>query len=375
MYDFGISQLLEFLSSIFRVDMFMSEAQPLPSPFRANVPGVGQVDRTTMAGWAHAAAGAYINTCARICGLTRPAPIYQEAVDFLTAHFSGEHAAVDEAIACLEEQCHCGVCWAKQMEEPDLPEFLQMSIIVSFTTSDPAGWDDIDGGDLLKRPDGDEDTTWDAFLVDGYDLIDGHFVANNSWGIQSGNRGQVRFRFEAFHKFVVTKVFFTADSIRGKTDGTYREVIVVLPDGRLDGKEIGCAKVNLMAALYSSDWICDRHSSSSKNFPLLFTGDARGFGGLPPGALQDMEAKYVAYDLRQYVGVKLKKAVAAMAARAGALSRTALRLTGAGRLSVQEGEGDGGSEDEGEEYSVESCTFCAKSRPHSCTTFPGSNPL
>jgi hypothetical protein len=54
---------------------------------------------------------------------------------------------------------------------------------------------------------------------------------------------------------------------------------------KLEGQTIRCAKVHLMTALYSSDWICDSHSSSDESFQLLFSGKARGFGDLPPDDL------------------------------------------------------------------------------------------
>jgi hypothetical protein len=82
---------------------------------------------------------------------------------------------------------------------------------------------------------------------------------------------QVLFQFDAFHEFVITKVFFTTESIQGKTDGKYEEVIERF-EQKLDGQTIRCAKVNLMTALYNSDWICDSQSSSDESFRLLFSG-------------------------------------------------------------------------------------------------------
>lgn len=64
------------------------------------------------------------------------------------------------------------------------------------------------------------------------------------------------------HASVITKVFFTTVSLDRKTTGQYRAVIDPFP-GKLEGKGIKCARVNRMAAMYSTGWACDSQSSPS----------------------------------------------------------------------------------------------------------------
>jgi hypothetical protein len=215
-----------------------------------------------------------------------------------------------------------------------------MSAIVTFRTTNPAGWDAVSAGALVTRPGGEVDPTWHAFLVDTYDFLSDSFVASNSWGRESGSGGQVRFRFEALHSFVITKVFFTVASIAGKTKWPYREVIQRVP-GTLHGVAIDCARVNRAAALYSSDWVCDSGSSTDPRFQLPFSAEARGLGSVTKEDIADKRTGFIAYDLRQYIDAKLRAASAELARRVAAVSsvqsRIAARLT-----SSRGGEPEGG---------------------------------
>jgi hypothetical protein len=236
-------------------------------------------------------------------------PTYEAAVALLKDHFAGTSPAISEAITCLEDHYHCGVCWGDATEVPELAEFWRMSTIVSFATSDPAGWAAFGGGDLRERPPGEVSPGRHVFLVARFDFSRGCHVANNSWGRQFGQCGEVLFQFEALHEFVITKVFFTTDSIQGKTHAGYEEVINRFP-GTLYGMPIDCAHVNLMAAMYNSDWICDSQSSASESFQVLLSGDSRGFASVPMESLHDLTPSYIAYDLKEYIQVTLRKVFA-----------------------------------------------------------------
>jgi hypothetical protein len=132
------------------------------------------------------AAAAYIDTCARIYGLDPSAvPTHDAAVALLTGHFAGASPAIGDAITCLEDHYHCGVCWADVTEAPELAEFWRMSAIVSFATSDPAGWAAFCAGDLRLRPPGEAGPGRHVFLVDPFDFGRGCHVATNSWGVNS----------------------------------------------------------------------------------------------------------------------------------------------------------------------------------------------
>jgi hypothetical protein len=256
--------------------------------------------------YAYAAAGAYINTCRRIYGASVPIPDFKAAVDKLLLHNGDRATSVVNAVRFLERQYGCGVRCHETDETPRYYDLCTNSVVVTFRTS-RLGWDAVEAGSLLNRPPGEAEGDWHAFLVDSYLIERGFHIAINSWGRESGNKGRVNFRFEAFHQFSITKVFFTRKSIIGKTIGPYLAVINRFP-GVLDGVEIECAYVNLMVVLYDSRWVYDVRSTAEDKEcrRLLLKEEERRKNGLPldERVYSDPEPRFLVYDLMDYTLIK-----------------------------------------------------------------------
>jgi RNA polymerase-binding transcription factor DksA len=168
--------------------------------------------------YAHAATSAYINTCARISGLYRSIPSYNECLEIADYNCEpcGDPA---ESIRRLEAHFQCSVCWECSSSKPRIKDISALSVIVIFTTSE-AGWDSVFvQGELLTRPAG-VSNGWYATLIESYDLRNNWATGKNSWGHETA-KDRFHFRFEAFHDFRIVTVFFTTTSIKGKTVKTY----------------------------------------------------------------------------------------------------------------------------------------------------------
>jgi hypothetical protein len=230
--------------------------------------------------YAHAAASAYINTCARIFGLNRRVPTYNEAVE-VADYNHGYGGDVAESIRRLEEQFDCGVRCEKSYENPNISDVFRISVVVSFATSS-RGWEMVAKGALLSRAPGEEDDDWHAVLEENFDLENDWGIGKNSWGHKNGTCERFKFRFEAFHDFEVVKVFFTLASITGKTNNTYRSQMERFK-GVLDGKPIDCAYMDEVTAYYDSEFLCEECPSRS-----------------PP-------LNWIGYEMEQYIKIKLKR--------------------------------------------------------------------
>jgi hypothetical protein len=182
-------------------------------------------------------------------------PSFKEALS-VAAYNGGNGGSPAEAIRLLEARFQCGVCCAliPPGAIPLIDDVWRISVVLTFTTSH-LGWQNVARGALLDRPTGAQERRAHAVLIEGYDTEEKVYLAKNSWGYQSGDAGRFRFRFEALHYAKAYKVYFTRDSIRGKTSRTYR------PQMRrfqleLDGRLIQYAYMDEFTARHETNFIC-----------------------------------------------------------------------------------------------------------------------
>jgi hypothetical protein len=83
--------------------------------------------------------------------------------------------------------------------------------------------------------------------------------------------------------FYVVKVFFTLDSIRGKTTGEFRPMLRRFK-GELEGHAIDRAYMDEVTAKYDSEFICE-----------------------PAGDSHPPHLNWVGYELNQWIAIKHKK--------------------------------------------------------------------
>jgi hypothetical protein len=169
------------------------------------------------------------------------------------------------------------VCTGK----PNIRDIFTLSIIANFTTSE-AGWTNIKHGQLMESAPGDANG-WHATLAEAYDLNEDCTWAKNSWGHEAGTQERFKFRWEAFHNYNYIKVFWTLNSIRGKTRGIYQPRMERFV-GRLEGRPIDCAYMDEQTSRYEQDFICE------------------------PDPTRPPPLNMIGYDLNQYIRLRLKRA-------------------------------------------------------------------
>jgi hypothetical protein len=240
--------------------------------------------------YAHAAAIAYLNTHKRIAGSNRRAPSYAEALE-VADYTHGHGGDPKEAIRRLEAAFDCGVlCSASSANstEERFTDIFQISVIVHFRTSQ-AGYENVAAGQLLTHPGGEVAGPGHAVLVESCDLETELCTAVNSWGHEDGTQERFDFRFEAFHSYNITNVYFTLDSIAGKTDGLFVPQKIRFR-GKLHGEDIDCAYMDEYTADYDSEFY------SREPVPLQGT------------RLELLEFPLrLGYETRQYVRIKLSE--------------------------------------------------------------------
>jgi hypothetical protein len=182
--------------------------------------------------YAHAASSAYINTCARIFGV-KCVPNYDECFE-IADYNHGDGGIPEKSIQLLEDHFKCGVRCESSKEKPFISDILKLSVIVSFTTSETS-WENLAEGNLMEKPSGPPDD-WHATLVEGYDLAKDCSIGKNSWGDKTA-KPRFNFRFDAFHDFSILKVFYTLNSISGRTTQIYQPHMEKFI-GELDGETI-----------------------------------------------------------------------------------------------------------------------------------------
>jgi hypothetical protein len=197
-------------------------------------------------------------------------------------HNHGNGGSVSNSIQLLEERFDCGVLCTQSYDPAEIVEILRLSVILSSTTSEQ-GWQMISESALLEHPPRFSDG-WHSVLVESFDLENDWAIGKNSWGHENGTNERFTFRFEALHAFRVTKVFFTTDSIVGKTLGVYHPRMERFK-GFLDGRAIDCAYMDEETAKYDSEFICE---------PCP---------GRPP------PLNWIGYEMNQYIAIKLKRSV------------------------------------------------------------------
>lgn len=214
--------------------------------------------------YAYAACSAYINTIIRIYG-SRPPPSFKECFE-IARYDGGNGGNPAKSIRLLEEHFHYGVICSEE-EKVTIRDILTISVICSFGTSQD-GWESVARGQLLEKANGERTQDSHAALVEGYDFNNDHMICKNSWG---GKTARPRFDFipEAAHYCSFTKVYFTLDSIKGKTNLEFHPRMEIFIKHE-DGKKIKCAWMDETTAIYSSEYLCEYHQE--KEGPLNYLG-------------------------------------------------------------------------------------------------------
>jgi hypothetical protein len=105
--------------------------------------------------------------------------------------------------------------------------------------------------------------------MEGYDLDFGCTMAKNSWGDNGVTEPRFALNLDALHDWYVTRVFFTVDSIRGKTTKKLPPPRMERFVARLEGRPIHCAWMDELTATYTSDYVCQPHCSRSGEIRIL----------------------------------------------------------------------------------------------------------
>lgn len=149
------------------------------------------------------------------------------------------------------------------------------SVVITFSTSE-SGYKKIAQGSLLEPASG-ENAGYHSCLVEGYDLPGDIMWVKNSWGALGDPNHQFRWatRWRALSKPSHIRVFFTLDSIQGKSYCKYVNCKYFLwntppEDVRtLNGKPIPplrCIFLDPQTAIYDSDLICFPVANSPSAF-------------------------------------------------------------------------------------------------------------
>ena len=220
----------------------------------------------------YAAVEAYLNTAIRIYG-HRKLPSFSECYK-IADYNHGKSGQPDHAIHLLEEHFHLGILCKKTMKRPTIREILTLSIIISFTTS-KQGYRAIANGSLTEFPGGPTDG-WHATLLEGYDLDQDLCICKNSWGkFDEAHQNGAHERFDldigALHDFEIVKVYWTLNSIQGKTIQPYKENMEKFK-GELKGKTIDCAWMDEVTACYNTDYVAEFHPGPEEMGPLNYLG-------------------------------------------------------------------------------------------------------
>ena len=209
--------------------------------------------------YAFAACSAYINTILRIYG-SRPPPSFQECFD--VACYNGENGGkAIESLKRLESKFQYGIL-CKKCDRLLIRDAMTISVIVSFSTSDE-GWDCVANGSLLEFP-GGISHGWHASIVDGYDLEKDCAILKNSWG---GESASPRFDFtaSAAHDVQITRVYFTVESIKGKTNKVFIPRLIKCKE-ILEDHEIECAWMDEETAQYETNYVCEFHPEKNDEY-------------------------------------------------------------------------------------------------------------
>jgi hypothetical protein len=209
--------------------------------------------------YAHAACYAYLHTITRIYGARCP-PSF--AACFRVADYSrGKGGIVSKSLENLEKAFGFGVRWVvmPHQKAPETRDIMMQSVVVSFTTSNE-GWRSIARGELLQLPPGRSTDEWHATLMEGCDVFHRWTVAKNTWGDRTATP-RFALNLGALHDWYVTRVFFTLESIRGKTTKILPPPRMERFVARLNGQPVHCAWMDELTATYTSDYVCQPDSS------------------------------------------------------------------------------------------------------------------
>ena len=246
-----LSEVVGYLEQDTKPIMLLPSFNKLPKRYIRNTNSTGVYCQRDGTCYAYAACSAYINTIMRIYG-SRPPPTFKDCYDI--ACYSTNGGSAYESIQRLEEHFGYGIEY-NETSYISIRDVITISVVVNFSTSEE-GWQSVANGSLLKYPGGKKDGYHSA-LVEGYDFEKDCFICKNSWG---GETAKPRFDFtsSAAHVCYFNCVFFTLDSIKGKTTKPFNPKMKKCV-GELNGKMIDCAWMGPTTAAYCSEYVCEYH--------------------------------------------------------------------------------------------------------------------
>lgn len=209
--------------------------------------------------YSHAAASAYINTCARIYGCNPPS--FESALEI--AKYSGNGGNQCQSLKLMERRFQRGVCWDSRSGVPSIRDIMMTSVIISFGTTKEGYWK-IQAGSLLEKPIG-KVSGYHACLVESYDFETGCLVLKNSWGKTESTSDRFVTRWNCLHKPTYTHVYFTLNSIKGKgypyPNFRLSRVFSFPPNGVVFNSgdptpKLKCAFMDELSANYTTSWWC-----------------------------------------------------------------------------------------------------------------------
>lgn len=212
--------------------------------------------------YAMAASAGYINTARRIYGV-KYIPTIEECYE--TACYSTKGGNVITALQRLEDKFQLGILF-EEVNKVEIEDIMGLSVIVRFATS-KKGWKQLGTGEFLTFQEGAKDGSH-AMIIDGYDFNLDCFLCKNSWGSLTAD-SCVKFSEYAAHWHNFVKVYFTLDSIKGKTIDSYNPQMSEEYIGKYNGHDITCVNMDEVTATYEQQYICEYHPELSGNLKYV----------------------------------------------------------------------------------------------------------
>lgn len=230
------------------------------STFNRNTNVTGYYNQTSSDCYAYAACSAYLNTIHRIYKPIYPSPSFGECMQ-VADYNHGNGGSVGIALQMLENRFGFGVRYSvlKYLERPSIRDILIISVVITFSTSEQ-GWRDVAKGSLIRKPWGRATKEWHVALIETYNLDKDWCVCKNSWGDRTA-KPRFNLRTSALHDFYITRVYYTLNSIAGKTKREFCPQYFETRTVRLKGQRIKQVCMDRTTAMYCSEFICEPDKS------------------------------------------------------------------------------------------------------------------
>ena len=215
-----------------------------------------------------ASSSAYLNTANQIYGHQK-LPSFQQCIS-IADYTHGSGGSSSFSLIYLEQKFNLGIRWeTKEDQPPSIRDVMLFPHVLTFQTNQ-RGFQAIENGSLSQLP-SEEGGDYilngkkHAVMIEGYDFGTEMFICKNSWE-QAAPRFELK--FEALNMYSVTKVFWTNESIQGKTLMTLQPKIAPF-QGRLNGEVINCAWMDKDTACYSQEYVAEYHEEKEDELNYL----------------------------------------------------------------------------------------------------------